>query len=347
MKNILNKINNLSSLSEKESYFFFKKLVIGKIPNFILKNVLYKMHVKGEKKTEILGAVKAFLEQKKYFPKPDYLYADIVGTGGDGKNLINISTISAIVSSLCGLKIIKHCNNSITGTIGSADLLNFFKIPIDVNPSTSRYLLEKYNLCFLLANKFYSSFKYYKKVRQELKIPTIFNLIAPLLNPSSPPLALIGVYDEKFLFPMIEVCKELNYSRVMLVNNNNTDEVTLNGITKVVELKNGIISSYELTAKNFGIENILIKQNIFLNKKKENNLQIAQNILMGIGNEKYEYTIAMNVALVLKLFGNENLIKNTKYAIKIIKSGISYLKIKSIASILRKKYAKNYIKKNN
>ncbi|CAL4042793.1 Anthranilate phosphoribosyltransferase [Buchnera aphidicola (Tetraneura ulmi)] len=336
MKNILNKINNLLSLTKEESYFFFKQLIDGKVSNCILKKALYKMHIKGEKKTEMSGAIKAFLKQKKYFPKPKYLYADIVGTGGDRKNTINISTISAIVSSSCGLKIVKHCNNSITGTIGSADLLNYLKIPINISSNTSKYLLDKYNLCFLLANKFYPSFKYFKKVRQELKIPTLFNLIAPLLNPSFPPLALIGIYNKKFLLPIIEVCKELHYTRVILVNNNNTDEVTLDGTTTVVELNNGIINSYELTKKDFGIKDILIKTNFSLKKNKKNNLKIAKKILMGISNEKYEYTIAMNVALTLKLFGNEDLIKNTKYAMKIIKSGLPYLKIKTISSIREK-----------
>ncbi|CDL40032.1 Anthranilate synthase, amidotransferase component / Anthranilate phosphoribosyltransferase [Citrobacter freundii] len=127
------------------------------------------------------------------FPRPDYLFADIVGTGGDGSNSINISTASAFVAAACGLKVAKHGNRSVSSKSGSSDLLAAFGINLDMNADKSRQALDDLGVCFLFAPKYHTGFRHAMPVRQQLKTRTLFNVLGPLINPAHPPLALIGV----------------------------------------------------------------------------------------------------------------------------------------------------------
>ncbi|MBZ2279570.1 anthranilate phosphoribosyltransferase, partial [Buchnera aphidicola] len=143
---------------------------------------------------EIQGAIDAFLKNMKPFPQPNYLFSDIVGTGGDKNNTINISTASAFVASACGLKIIKHCNKGVSSKSGSSDILTKFNINLDASTKKLQECLNTLNICFLFAPRYHNGIQYATKVRKTLKIQTIFNILGPFLNPACPPLIVMGVY---------------------------------------------------------------------------------------------------------------------------------------------------------
>ena len=179
---------------------------------------------------------------------------EIVGTGGDGSNSINISTASAFVAAACGLKVAKHGNRSVSSKSGSSDLLAAFGINLDMNADKSRQALDDLGVCFLFAPKYHTGFRHAMPVRQQLKTRTLFNVLGPLINPAHPPLALIGVYSPELVLPIAETLRVLGYQRAAVVHSGGMDEVSLHAPTIVAELHDGEIKSYQLTAEDFGFD---------------------------------------------------------------------------------------------
>jgi anthranilate synthase/phosphoribosyltransferase len=132
------------------------------------------MKVRGESPQEIAGAATALLENAAPFPRPDYQFADIVGTGGDGSNSINISTASAFVAAACGLKVAKHGNRSVSSR--SARLICGLR-HLDMKAERSREALDDLGVCFLFAPKYHTGFRHAMPVRQQLKTRTLFNVL--------------------------------------------------------------------------------------------------------------------------------------------------------------------------
>ncbi len=196
---ILEKLYQAQTLSQQESHQLFSAVVRGELKPEQLAAALVSMKIRGEHPNEIAGAATALLENAAPFPRPDYLFADIVGTGGDGSNSINISTASAFVAAACGLKVAKHGNRSVSSKSGSSDLLAAFGINLDMNADKSRQALDELGVCFLFAPKYHTGFRHAMPVRQQLKTRTLFNVLGPLINPAHPPLALIGVYSPELV----------------------------------------------------------------------------------------------------------------------------------------------------
>ncbi|XBC43557.1 MAG: anthranilate phosphoribosyltransferase [Buchnera aphidicola (Meitanaphis flavogallis)] len=329
MQTILNKIYNGDYLTEQESYKIFTFIMSKKINDIQLSAILIALKIKGESESEIMGALRACLKYVKPFPKPNYMFADIVGTGGDSSNSINISTTSAFVGATCGLKIIKHCNTNISSKTGSYELLKEFGIDINISQRKSQEMLNTFNVCFLFAPQYHISFKYVTLVRKILKTKTLFNILGPLLNPSQPPLSFIGVYSIKLMFPIAKILRKLKSHRSIIVYSNHTDEVTLHSPTNVIELKNSKINSYTLYPEDFGVH--YHNQNSILGGTPKENYEIIKKTLQGKGPSAITETIAANVAVLFKIFGNENLKKNTEYALKIIRSGKVYETISALS----------------
>ncbi|WP_343188021.1 anthranilate phosphoribosyltransferase [Buchnera aphidicola (Ceratoglyphina bambusae)] len=324
MKKIFKKLYRLKNLDIIESYKLFNNIIYKNINYAEIVSAIVLMKSKGETIYEILGAIKSFLKIKKKFNRPKYLFSDITGTGGDYQNDINISTISAIVSSIAGFKISKHCNYNITSKSGSADFLKENKININISAKHSRKNLDKFNICFLLAPLYYKCFNDIKNIRKDLKTRTIFNILGPLLNPSRPPLSVIGVYDIKLMPIIIRICKILNYKRVIVLHSKNYDEVTLYGPTYINELKNKKILKYKLFPEDFGFKKY--------NKKiKFSDKKHVKKLIKGFGKNVHEETISANVAMILRTFGKENIKDNAHYALEIIKKGEIYKFIKKIS----------------
>lgn len=340
MQNILNKIYASKYLNKTESYKLFKLISTGSIKDIQLASILTAMKIRGESKEEIIGAILAFSENIKYFPRPNYVFSDIVGTGGDIKNTINVSTASAFVASSCGLKIVKHCNQGISSKSGSSDLLTKFNINLDASSEQSRKTLDKLNICFLFAPKYHNSFKYSSNVRKILKTRTIFNLLGPFLNPAQPSFSVIGVYSKDLVNPLVEILKILKYKRGIVLHSNNTDEVTLHGTTYIAELFHEKILSYKLQPKDFGLE--IHDKKTSIEKSPEENYHIISQIMKGKGSRLDEELIAANVAILLKIFGYEDLKENTKLALNKIRSGDVYQHIINVSNMLKEeKYERN------
>ncbi len=330
MQQILEQLYQGKVISQKDSEQLFSAIVTGEMDPVSLGAALIAMKVRGETPAEIAGAATALLANAREFPRPDYMFADIVGTGGDGSNSINISTASAFVAAACGLKVAKHGNRSVSSKSGSSDLLAAFGINLDMTPENARQALDDQNVCFLFAPQYHSGFRYAMPVRKQLQTRTLFNVLGPLINPARPPLALIGVYSPQLIQPVAETLKVLGYRRAAVVHGGGMDEIAIHAPTQVAELRDGEITRYEISPPDFGLD--FHDKESLAGGTPEENRDILRQLLQGNGQPAHEQAIAANVAMLMKLFGNEDLRVNAEQAIAVIRSGRAYELVTALAA---------------
>lgn len=327
---ILEKLFQGSSLTQSESQQLFSAIITGQLEPTQLAAALIAMKIRGEQPQEIAGAATALLNDAKPFPRPDYDFADIVGTGGDGSNSINISTASAFVAAACGLKVAKHGNRSVSSKSGSSDLLAAFGISLDLPAEQARQALDELNVCFLFAPQYHSGFRHAMPVRQQLKTRTLFNVLGPLINPARPPLAVIGVYSPELVMPIAQALKALGYRRAAVVHGGGMDEVALHSVTHVAELREGEITRYQLAPEDFGLS--YHPQEALAGGTPEENRDILTRLLQGKGERAHEEAVAANVALLMKIFGHEDLRQNAQQALETIRSGLPFEHVTALAA---------------
>ncbi|PWC12455.1 anthranilate phosphoribosyltransferase [Brenneria corticis] len=330
MQNILEKLYQAEILDRQESQALFGAVVRGELENSQLAAALIAMKVRGERPEEIAGAATALLEDAQPFRRPDYPFADIVGTGGDGTNSINISTASAFVAAGCGLKIAKHGNRGVSSRSGSSDLLAAFGIRLDLPAEQARQALDDLGVCFLFAPQYHPGFRHAVPVRQQLKTRTLFNVLGPLVNPARPPLALIGVYSPELVLPIAETLKVLGYRRAAVVHGGGMDEVAIHAPTQIAELRDGDIATYQLTHQDFGLDSYPLSA--LQGGSPEENRDILAALLQGKGEPAHNAAVAANVAVLLKLFGQEDLRHNAQQALAVIHSGQAYQRVTALAA---------------
>ena len=317
---LLNQLIEGQSLSQAQCRDFFSDVVQGNVEPVVLSAVLTALKIKGEVPAEIGGAAAALRDNCLPFPKFDGLCADNCGTGGDGSNTFNVSTTASIVAAACGLPIVKHGNRSVSSKSGSADMLESFGVNLQMTPEVAFDCLQKTNLTFLFAPHYHSGIRHAMPVRQTLKTRTLFNILGPLVNPAHPPIQLLGVYRPELCRPMAEALQLLGLERAMVVHGSGTDEIALHGSTKVVELKDGELSEYELTPADFGLDTYDLAD--LAGGKPEFNASVTAAIIDGKGTAAHNAAIAINVGALLTLFGKaDNFKHGAQIAQEVMASG--------------------------
>ncbi|WP_026972317.1 anthranilate phosphoribosyltransferase [Aliagarivorans marinus] len=301
MKQYLEQVFSGTDLSTDQASDFFNQVIQGEIDPIILSSMLTALKIKGEQPSEYTGAARASLANARPFPSPDYDFCDIVGTGGDGHNTINISTTSAFVAASLGVKVAKHGNRSVSSLSGSSDLLNQLGVNIEMTPETARKCLDELNLCFLFAPQYHAGFRHAAPVRQTLKTRTIFNVLGPLVNPARPTHQLLGVYSPNLIKPIAETLVELGLKRALVVHGAGLDEVAVHGETQVAELKDGELSYYTLTPSDFGVSQYPLGE--IAGGTPERNCQVTELLLQGKASPAQTAAVAVNVAALLRATG--------------------------------------------
>ena len=295
----LNQLLAKQDLSFSQATQLFGAIMNGQLNDIELTAALIALKLKGETSDEIAGAAASMRANAVPFQTSKTLLADSCGTGGDGSNTINISTTAAIVAAAAGINMVKHGNRSVSSNSGSADLLKALGINIDMSPEQAAHCLENTGFTFLFAPHYHSGVRHAMGVRTALKSRTIFNILGPLANPAAPEVQLLGVYDASLCLPMAETLKTLGTKRAMVVHGAGTDEIALHGPTKVVELNNGELSEYTLTASDFGLANYSLEQ--LAGQGPEYNAKASLAILQGQGEMAHNAAIIANVAALLYL----------------------------------------------
>ncbi|APC92465.1 Anthranilate phosphoribosyltransferase [Francisella sp. MA067296] len=331
---IIDKLYNLEDLSYQESYQLFDYFIKGEIELALQTSILTALKLKKETAIEIAAAAQALLDNTVEFPKINDDLASIVGTGGDGFNTINISTTAAIVAAAAGYKVAKHGGRSVSSKSGSFDLLETFGVNIELSPQQTKECLEKYNLGFLFAPFYSQGFSYIKQARAILKTRTIFNILGPLINPARPNKVVIGVYTKDLILPMAKTLINLGVERAVVVYGSGLDEVAVHGVTYVAEIKGDKINQYVVSPHDFGIDTFTIKE--LEGGLPEENRDIIKQILTGKGKEAHNAAVAVNVAMLMKLYDRDNLKQNTQVILELIKSGKCFATLEKVINHRKK-----------
>ena len=316
---ILSELFDNKTLTREQATTLFGAIVKGELSGEQLAGALIALKLRGETVDEISGAVTAMLQAAEPFPTPDYPFADIVGTGGDGANTINISTTSAIVGASLGLKIAKHGNRSVSSKTGASDLLTTLGVDISMSTESARKALDEIGLCFIFAQKYHLGFKHAVPVRQALKTRTIFNILGPLINPAKPKHQLLGVYSPELIEVYAKTVAQLGHEHTIIVHGSGLDEVAIHGATEVAEVRNGEIERYTLTPQDFGFQ--VKPLETLRGGEPTENAQIITALLQGKGKTEHNQAVAMNTALLLKLFGQEDIKQNAQRVLDVIAQG--------------------------
>ena len=230
-----------------------EEIMTGEATDAQKASFLTALSMKGETIDEITSAAKVLRSHCERFLN-DMDVLEIVGTGGDGSNTINISTLSSVVVSAAGIPVAKHGNRAASSKCGTADCLEALGVKIDCAPARSAQILKDINLCFLFAQKYHPAMRFVGAVRKEMGIRTLFNVLGPLANPAGATMQLFGVYSDELVEPLSHVLRNLGVKRAMVVyGRDSMDEISLSAETKVCEFKNDEFKSYVIKPEDLGL----------------------------------------------------------------------------------------------
>jgi len=327
IKQIKENLFNSQDLSLDETIYVFDLIMSGRLSEIDITAILIGLKLKTESQNEILGAVK-IMRSKSLKIQSDDQTVDTCGTGGDMIGTLNISTSSAIVAASAGVKIAKHGNRSISSKSGSADMLEKLGYKISKNLKDLQFNLDNNKFCFLFAQYHHEAMKHVIKVRKELGSRTIFNLLGPLTNPANTKRQLLGVYNKKWVNIHCKVLKELGSTRAMVVHGKDgLDEISLNEVTFVAELKDNKIKEYIFDPKEYGYE--YIKNSDIFGGSPEYNAKKFLEMLDG-QNKKFQHIVELNAGAAIYLSGITN---NLKEGFNLARH------------VIENKVSKNYLKK--
>jgi anthranilate phosphoribosyltransferase len=299
--NPLPKLLSGEDLTSEESEHLFERLVLGKLEPAEIAGMLIALRMKGETPEEMIGAARALSAAALPFERPDYLYADCCGTGGDGSSLINVSTATAFVVAAAGLPVAKHGNRSVSSRCGSADVLEALGAKIDVSPAKARQSLDQTGFCFLFAPAYHPGMKHAALVRRQLEVRTVMNLLGPCINPARPPVQLLGVADPKMLRRITQTLAAMGVQEALVVHGSGLDEVALHGDTRAVRLSAGEMEELEITPEDAGLERAPLK--VVTGGDVEENAGRLKALLGGQAARAEEDIVILNAAALLQTAG--------------------------------------------
>ncbi len=288
---------NGQDLSAEDSQHLFERLVLGRLEPAEIAGMLIALRVKGETPAEMIGAARALFSASTPFDRPDYLFADCCGTGGDGSSLINVSTATAFVAAACGLPVAKHGNRSVSSQCGSADVLEALGAKLDMSPGAARQLLDETGFCFLFAPAYHPGMRHAALVRRQLQVRTVMNLLGPCINPARPRVQLLGVADPKMVDRVAEVLVAMGVEQALVVHGSGLDEIALHGPTRAVRIKSGVRDEIELTPEDAGLERVPLRQ--VQGGDIAENAERFRALLSGKASKADENIVVLNSAALL------------------------------------------------
>ena len=241
------------SLTRGEAADAFELIMSGAATEAQIGAFLMGLHVRGETVDEIAGAASVLRRKALSVSAPDGAI-DTCGTGGDAKGTHNISTCAAFVVAGAGVPVAKHGNRSISSRSGSADVLSALGVNLDCPPATIEKCIAECGLGFMFAPAHHAAMRHVGKVRKELAVRTIFNLLGPLANPAATKYQVVGVFAEKWVEPIANVLGALGVERAWVVHGaDGLDELTTTTVSHVAVLDRGTVSTFRLTPRNAGL----------------------------------------------------------------------------------------------
>ena len=318
MKNYIKKIKNKQSLTFEESKTAFEILMEGKADENEIFDFLTGLSLKGETSDEIAGGVSVLRNKSKRVNVENCI--DTCGTGGDGKNTLNISTASAILLASLNVKVAKHGNKAVSSKCGSGDVLEALNININLEPNNVEQQINKNNFGFMFAPNYHSAMRFVGPTRKKIGKRTIFNMIGPLSSPALVNKQVVGVFDKNLLNTFAEALSNLKLNFAWIVNSEDgMDEISPYAKTNVVQLKNDEITKIVIDPNELNVNADNFK-NLIGQDAKYNSKKIIE-IFKGKDND-FSKAVCLNAAAGLIVSGKyEDYEKAYNAARDFIKSG--------------------------
>ena len=330
MKKLIKKLLNKENLNFEESKNAFEILMEGKASDQEIFDFLTLLSSKGEVSDEIAGGVHVLRNKSKRVNVKNCV--DTCGTGGDGKNTLNISTASALLLASMNVKVAKHGNKAVSSKCGSGDVLEALNVKINLEPNEIEEQINKYNFGFMFAPNYHSAMKYVGPTRKKIGKRTIFNMIGPLSSPALVERQVVGVFDKKLLTIFANALKNLNIKFAWIVNSEDgLDEISPYAKTNVVQLKNNEISNLVIDPKELNVnadkfENLLGDDSQF-------NANNMIDIFKGEDND-FSKAVCLNAAAGLVVIEKQLSFKDSyKEAREFILTGKTYNHLKSLQNV--------------
>ena len=302
------------SLSKKNAELLFNHIMDGAFSDIQIAAILVSLRSRGETLDEIIGATIAMRKHSRKILIDDDVI-DIVGTGGDGKGTLNISTASAIVVSGAGIRVAKHGNKNISSLSGTANVLESLGVNVMMEPEFAQKCIDEIGLCFMMAPLFHPAMKNVAPVRKELGLKTFFNMLGPMVNPSMPEKQVVGVYNLELarIYNYLYQTTDINYNIIHSIDG--YDEISLTKDTKVYSRE----SEFILGSEDFNLKDIDSK-NIIGGKDIKSSSKIFMDVLNGKGSNDQENVVCANASLAIALSKDISIIEAFNQAKESIKT---------------------------
>lgn len=328
-KENLSKIVKRENLNEEQMSQMITEIFSGDITDAQIGAMMAALATKGETFEELAGAARAMRRKALRIQTSATTVVDTCGTGGDGAHTFNISTTTSFVVAACGVTVAKHGNRSVSSQCGSADLLEALGVKLDTAPEIVEEAVQDIGIGFLFAPLYHGAMRFAAKARKEVGLRSIFNMLGPLTNPAGANCQLLGVYAPELTEMFAHALQLLGAKRAFVVHGHDgLDEISVCAPTRISELKDGLIRTYDISPEQFFIERA--KPADLLGGNPEENAQITRNILNGEKGPKRN-VVLINAAAALVAAGQaEDLKQGIRMAETAIDDGDAARKMEAL-----------------
>jgi anthranilate phosphoribosyltransferase len=332
--------NHRESLTREEARAVMTEVFSGSATDAQIAALLVALHMKGETVEEIVGFAEAMRAAAEPLPIHENSTVDVsdtgrdalvdtCGTGGDASGTFNISTATAFVVAGAGVRVAKHGNRSLSSRCGSADVMETLGVKISLPTAVLATCLEEVGMVFLFAPTMHSAMKYVQPARRELRLRTVFNLLGPLTNPARASAQVVGVYSLDLVEKLAEALSMLGVHRALVVHGlDGLDEITITGPTRIAEVREGNVHSYEVTPEEFGLSRATLED--ISGGDAEANAAIIREVLAGKKSSRRD-VVLLNSAAALVAAGRADHLGNAlPLAAQSIDSGAASRKLEAL-----------------
>lgn len=316
-------------LAREEARGVMQAIMNGESTPAQIGSLLTALRIKGETVEEITGFAEAMRGASSRIQTESQKLLDTCGTGGSGIHKINVSTTAAIVAASVSVRVAKHGNRSASGRSGSADVLEALGVNIQLDAGQAKRCLEDIGICFMFSQLYHPSMKHAAGPRKELGIRTVFNMLGPLTNPAGADRQVLGIYDGNRTSTIAEVLRELGSKRALVVSSQEgLDEISISSPTRVSELKNGEITTYDLQPEDLGLRTYPLEA--MIGGDPQTNAEIVRRVLQGERGAHRDVVLANTGACVYVAGLADNVREGVAIAADAIDSGKAYAKLEQL-----------------
>jgi len=348
--------NHKQSLSRAEARDVMAEVLAGNCTDAQIAALLLALRMKSETVEEIVGFAEAIRAAATPLPASEKVsvnnsgplalsgmgrdalaessLVDTSGTGGDACGTFNISTATAFVTAGAGVRVAKHGNRSISSKCGSADVMEALGVNIQLSPERAAQCLRQVGICFLYAPDLHSSMKQVQKVRRELRLRTMFNLLGPLTNPARASGQVVGVYALEMVEKLAEALSMLGLHRALVVHGlDGLDEITITGATRIAEARDGKVRSYEVDPEDFGMPRATLAD--LSGGDATENAAIVREVLSGKQSARRDVVVLNSAAALVAAGRADHLADAIPLAAKSIDSGAAAAKLAALVGFTK------------